>query len=106
MRLNDTVFELIENSNGLADQTTSLVFSSETSPFTATYDGPNITYGHAIVQGREMLYHAVNNKGEMSAGRAQVSFETAEDGAVMMILDWQWLTGDLSSGQSLWRQKR
>jgi Tfp pilus assembly protein FimT len=40
--------------------------------------------------------------GEIQAGRAQARFTDVEGSPIRMNLDWQWLTGDQSSGQSEW----
>jgi hypothetical protein len=95
-------FELVENTDGYAAASTLLKFDSSSDPYRATYIGPNLKFGQAIVSEYEMLYHAVNAEGIMSCGYAKVSFDVSE-GSTEMILNWQWLTGDKSSGVSRWR---
>lgn len=95
-------FELIENSDGHATTSTLLQFDSSSGPYRAIYTGPNVKFGHVIVSGNEMLYYAMDAEGSMSSGYAKVSFDVFE-GKTEMILNWQWLTGDKSSGVSRWR---
>ena len=93
------VFELSENTGGHASGATRMTFSNESDPFRATYTGPNISYGHAIVAGGVMLYHAVHSDGSLSAGRADVELSDEQ-----MLLRWQWLTGEPESGVSVWKR--
>lgn len=106
MDLSNKRFALITNESGLAADETLMVFDSNTNPYTATYTGPNIEYGHAIASLENdelvMLYHAMSKDGKMSAGKATVSFALATASKTQMQLHWQWLTGDLSSGSSKW----
>lgn len=98
------VFELLQNDDGLAASATKLTFSTDCSPVTATYHGPNIPFGHAILYENQMIYHAVSDTGELSAGLANVTFEEEDEMIVSMQLDWVWLTGPRSSGISRWRR--
>lgn len=97
-------FELIENSDGHASGSTMMRFEAASNPCKATYSGPNINFGQAIVQGNEMLYQALESDGKLTAGRATVSILEFEDQPLEMRLQWAWLTGDRSSGVSIWRQ--
>jgi hypothetical protein len=49
-----------------------------------------------------MLYHCVTTSGELKAGQASARFTTEADRRHWMKLDWQWLTGDRTSGRSEW----
>ncbi len=40
--------------------------------------------------------------GEVEAGRTHKRFALDEEDQMRMYLDWQWLTGDRSSGRSEW----
>ncbi len=108
MDLKNTRLKLIENKEGLASDETIMVFDDSDSPYKATYSGPNIKYGHAIVSNIDgkltMLYHAIAKTGELSAGKATVYLSKGRADAIEMQLDWQWLTGDLSAGISKWRE--
>lgn len=96
--MRNRTFELIENSDGHAAGATRMVFSDETQPYRATYSGPNVTFGHAIVEDGVMLYHARHADGSISAGQADVNL--TED---QMVLNWRWLTGEETSGVSVWK---
>lgn len=92
-------FELVENDDGHAAGLTRLSFDGSVNPTRGTYQGPNVVFGHAIVEDEVMLYHALDTSGGLSAGRADVEFD--EDAATMT-LRWRWLTGE-GSGVSVWR---
>lgn len=101
--LSNKSFELIENRGGHAAGSTVMRFDSSSDPNRAVYSGPNVKVGHAMVVGDEMVYHAVDFDGQLSAGRAKITIiESA--GETEMHLNWQWLTGDRSTGLSKWRQ--
>ena len=106
MNLSNKKFKLIENKEGLASDSTVMVFENSDLPYRANYTGPNIDYGHAIVSSEDgkltMLYHALSKEGELSAGKATVNLNKVSSGNLEMQLDWHWLTGDLSSGISRW----
>lgn len=108
MKLSNRKFKLIENKKGLAFGETIMVFDSTDSPYKAVYEGPNIDYGHALVSFENekltMLYHSLSLEGELSAGKATITLSKANSNNLEMQLDWHWLTGDLSSGISKWRE--
>jgi len=51
-----------------------------------------------------MVYHALTQQGELVAGKAQVQLVRKDLGNLEMQLNWQWLTGELSSGISRWEE--
>ena len=98
-------FQLIENRDGHVMGKTVMKFDQSLSPCIATYSGPNIVFGQAIVENGFMLYQALQTNGKLSAGKASVSYlKASEDRAAEMILNWRWLTGDRSKGTSRWKQ--
>ena len=97
-------FELVENNAGHAVSATIMRFGKSTESCTATYSGPNVTTGHAILRSDEMLYHAIDSNGKLSAGRAKVSITKTPVEVAEMRLNWTWLTGDKTSGISIWRE--
>ena len=97
--LRNHIFELQQNEDGHACEATTMTFDGSIHPFRATYCGPNVDFGHAIVENDVMLYHARDNSGNLSAGRARIELQGST-----MTLTWQWLTGDKSNGVSSWRQ--
>jgi hypothetical protein len=108
MNLQNKQFLLIENGDGLAASDTLMIFDDSCDPFHATYSGPNVSNGHVLVSFTNnkcnMVYHALASKTDLVAGKAEVSFVNSKTNENVMQLNWQWLTGDLSSGISLWRQ--
>jgi len=84
-----------------------MVFNHCTSPYEASYSGPNVSNGHALVFAKNdvlnMVYHAITSEGILVAGKAVVELTRASStNTLEMQLNWQWLTGDLSSGISKW----
>jgi hypothetical protein len=108
LALENRTFELYENEHGHASGNTVMVFGSASEPQTGTYTGPNVMYGQVIVVPGSstgvMLYHALTMDGDLVAGRATVSVQEHAGNPAEMRLDWQWLTGDQSSGTSVWRE--
>lgn len=102
--LANKTYELMENTTGHATHTTMMIFGPSSEPCKGVYSGANIIFGQALVNGQEMLYQAMETDGQLTAGRATVSLVTVPGRPSEMHLQWQWLTGDLSSGVSKWRQ--
>jgi len=109
MDLSNRKFELLENKDGLASSKTKMVFNKNSDPWEATFSGPNVFNGHVLVSksGKQidMIYHAQTPSGELVAGKAIVQLTKAEKNRFKMQLNWQWLTGDRSSGVSVWADK-
>ena len=99
-------FTLVSNNKGDASESTIMQFGTSIAPQIATYSGPNIVYGHAIVAGDEMLYHALGVDGNVKAGRAKVNLDGSDDQPLTMTLRWSWFTGDKTSGTSVWHETR
>jgi hypothetical protein len=103
-------FELTENRDGEAAESTVMSFGSESNHCRGIYTGPNVVLGQCLVYERssggivEMVYQAVDREGGLNAGSAIVSFEESREGECLMILEWTWLSGDKSSGISVWRE--
>jgi hypothetical protein len=109
MNLSNKIFELVENSSGHASAKTIMKFSEQTNPFIGTYSGPNNIYGQVIVRTSkdgltEMLYQSLTTDDELVAGKAAVTLSESENGKLVMQLNWQWLTGSLNSGISVWHE--
>ena len=109
MNLSNRQFELVENSDGHASAKTIMNFSEQAEPFLGTYTGPNTIYGQVIVKTTptgltEMLYQSLTSDGELVAGGAQVTLHEEDNQPATMQLTWQWLTGSLTSGVSIWRE--
>ena len=102
--LQSRVFELVENKGGHAASTTTIRFSNVPEPCTAIYSGPNISFGQAIVKDGEMLYQAIELDGTLRAGRAKIAIKATDGNPREMHLHWSWLTGEKSSGVSVWQE--
>lgn len=101
-------FALIENETGEAESGTTMRFGRRHKhAIEASYEGPNVSHGHALVTqtaagSTTMVYHALDADGALNAGTAKVIIEHVP---MTMRLEWQWLTGDRSRGTSLWRRR-
>ena len=82
-------------------------FTSDDGVITGNYSGGTIVAGHVLAKWVaeseiEMLYQGATTAGQVQAGKAYGRFRPNADGRLSMYLEWQWLTGDQSSGQSEW----
>lgn len=109
MNLAGTAFRATSNSdNGSSNAETVMRFTSDDGIVVAgTYAGGTIVTGHVLAKRidageLEMLYHGATKDGSHNAGRARARFISESDGSVHMYVDWEWLTGDKSKGQSDW----
>ena len=78
---------------------------------TASYRGGNIVEGHLIAKVQaggwlDMRYHHVNDRGELMLGTCRSTPERLPDGRLRFHEEWQWLSGDLSSGRSVVEEVR
>ena len=109
MDLSNKWFELVENSDGHASAKTIMKFSEQSDPFIGTYSGPNTRHGQVIVRTSkdgltEMLYQSLTTDDELVAGKAKVTLSEDKSEKLVMQLNWQWLTGSLNSGVSIWHE--
>ncbi len=108
MNLAGTTFRAVSNSkNGSLNTETVMHFTMDEGVVVGNYHGGSILVGHVL--GRrlgesdmELLYQGATVSGGIQAGRAQARFARNADGRPSMYLEWQWLTGDRSAGQSEW----
>jgi hypothetical protein len=108
MQLAGKTFRAITNTaSGTINTETTLTFVSEDGPLLGVYSGGTIVHGNVIAcrngeSSIEMLYQCLTVAGELQAGCALGKFEWGADQQLHMYLDWHWLTGDQSKGQSEW----
>jgi hypothetical protein len=108
MNLAGKTFRLVSNSkNGHVNSETEMRFTADSDIVEGTYRGGKVAAGHVLAKRTsetelEMLYHGATTDGAQSAGKARATFARDEGGLMRMHLDWQWLTGDRSKGQSEW----
>ena len=108
MNLAGKTFRAVSNSrNGQLNTDTEMRFVSDGDTIEAVYRGGTIAIGHVLAKRigereLEMLYHGATTAGAHNAGKARATFAPDDGGRMRMHLDWQWLTGDQSKGQSEW----
>ena len=108
MNLAGKAFRATSNSsNGNLNTETVMRFTSDDGIVVGMYSGGTIAVGHVLAkrtsaQELEMLCQGVTHDGAHNAGKARAMFASDEQGRLHMYLDWQWLTGDQSKGQSEW----
>ena len=108
MNLLGMTFRAVSNSkNGSLNTETQMHFTSDDQIVLGNYSGGTIVAGHVLGKRLgestlEMLYQGATTRGEIQAGKALATFVKDEEGHVRMHLDWQWLTGEQSRGQSEW----
>jgi hypothetical protein len=101
-------FRAVSNSkNGHLNSETEMRFTADDGIVVGTYGGGTIVVGHVLGKRTsatelEVLYHGATTDGTQSAGTAHATFSPDSEGRLHMHLDWQWLTGDRSKGQSEW----
>ena len=104
--LDGKVFRSISNTdNGDVGAETLFHYRQTADIVTADYDGGSIVVGHLIAKmlpdGRlDMRYHHLNEKGEFMLGTCLSTPDRLPDGRLRFREEWQWLSGDLSSGSS------
>lgn len=108
MKLTGLAFRAVTNSkNGSLNAETIMRFASDDPVIVGSYSGGTIIAGHVLAKRLdeseiEMLYQGATTAGQVQAGKARAQFRPNVDGRMSMYLEWQWLTGDRSSGQSEW----
>lgn len=108
MKLTGLAFRAVANStNGSLNTETIMRFTSDEAVIVGSYSGGTILTGHVLARRItdwevEMLYQGATVAGQVQAGKARAQFRPNAKGRMSMYLDWQWLTGDGSSGQSEW----
>lgn len=104
--LNHRVFRSVANSdNGDVGAETRFYYRQDGDLVTADYRGGDIRHGQLVALMHEdgsldMRYHHVTVTGEFKLGRCVSSPEILSDGRIRFHERWQWLSGDLSEGES------
>ena len=104
--LEGKVFRSVSNTdNGDVGAETLFRYRQTADIVTADYSGGNIVVGHLIARivagGRlDMRYHHLTDKGQFMLGRCVSTPERLPDGRLRFKEEWQWLSGDQSSGHS------
>ena len=110
MNLTGTSLRAHSNSNnGSLNSETEMHFTSDEDFIIGHYSGGTIVAGHVLGKRisdteAELIYQGATDKGLIQAGKAHATFSTDENNHLHMHLNWKWLTGDQTSGQSDWKQ--
>ena len=104
--LEGKIFTSLSNSdNGEVGSDTLFYYHQEGNLVWADYEGGSIVKGHLIAKmledGRlEMNYHHLNGAGGIMLGKCLSTPQLLADGRLKFQEQWQWLSGDQSSGYS------
>lgn len=104
--LEGRVFRSVMNTkNGEVGADTVFHYHQSGDVVSAEYRGGAILVGHLVARvlpdGRlDMRYHHVNADGELMVGKCLSTPELTESGKLLFKEEWQWLSGDMSSGYS------
>lgn len=100
-----TFVSITNTGNGEVDVETLFHYHQNGDIVTAAYGGGSIVKGHLIAKVRgdgklDMRYHHVNCNGDLMIGKCLSTPEIMEDGRIKLKEEWQWLSGDMSTGFS------
>ncbi len=107
MNYNNKTFRPIEQSpNGETSSDTIFTYRQKGNILTSEYHGGQIVRGHLIglvdkAGNIEMRYHQVNTKGELMTGKCKSHPEILANGKIRLHEEWQWTSGDASTGKSI-----
>lgn len=92
--------------NGETSVQTVFVYKQVGNILTSEYSGGNIMQGHLIglvdENGKiDMRYHQINIRGEIMTGHCRSIPEVLASGKIRLHENWQWTSGDGSTGQSI-----
>lgn len=93
-------------SNGEVDNEMIFQYQQKGNIVTCTYKGDSIITGHLLgtVDNEgiiNMNYHQINSKGELMTGKCTSSPCINSKGLIELYEEWQWTSGDFSSGKSV-----
>jgi hypothetical protein len=106
MNYNNRIFRGKTNSaNGEVSESTCFHYRQSADRIWADYAGGDIVTGH--LQGKvfadgslEFVYHHENMAGDLMAGKCRSVPHQNSDGKVVLKENWQWFTGDQTTGSS------
>lgn len=100
------IFKSIKNTeNGEVGEDTVFYYHQAGNLVWAEYEGGSIQKGHLIANvlssGQlDMRYHHINQQGNIMIGKCISTPEFTAEGKIKLSEKWQWLSGDISSGES------
>ncbi len=91
--------------NGRVKSDAVFIYAQIGNDFTAEYTGAGFIDGHIIgtftsPDTADLIYHCRADNGHLEAGTAAAKLTINADGLIGIFMDWQWLNGDKSAGQS------
>ena len=104
--LEGKLFASIQNTeSGEVNDETLFYYHQDGNVVWADYEGGSITKGHLIAtvieNGKlDMRYHHLNSDGKIMIGKCLSIPERLPDGRLKFKEEWQWLSGDQSTGYS------
>lgn len=107
MNYNNKIFRPINNSeNGETSEETIFHYKQSGQILTCTYSGGKITKGQLIglVDDKgniDMRYQQINTIGHIKTGVCKSRPEILKSGKIRLYEEWQWTTGDKTSGHSI-----
>ena len=107
MNYNDKIFTPISNTdNGETSENTVFHYKQIENILSCVYSGGKIIIGQLIgivdEKGHiDMRYHQVNINGELKTGVCKSRPEILLNGKIRLYEEWQWTSGDNSSGSSI-----
>lgn len=107
MNYNNKKFKAIANSpNGETSEETIFEYIQDGNILTSEFKGGLIKYGHllGLVDDKgniDMRYHQINTRGELMTGKCISQPEILPNGKIRLFEEWQWTSGDLSTGKSI-----
>jgi hypothetical protein len=107
MNYNNKKFKAINNSeNGETSDETLFFYKQSGQILSAEYSGGDIVMGHLIglvdPEGNiDMRYHHLNKMEKLMTGTCKSKPEILKNGKIRLHEEWQWTSGDLSTGKSI-----
>lgn len=107
MNYHNKRFRPIQNSNNAeTSEETIFHYQQEGDLLHCSYQGGQIKKGHLLGKvaedgAIEMVYHQINLEGELRTGICQSIPEIQANGKIRLHENWQWTSGDRSSGTSI-----
>ena len=104
---NKRIFKSISNSvTGEVSAQTRFYYHQKENLVWAIYEGGAIIFGNLIAKvlddnSLEMRYQQLNAQGELMTGKCLSKPEILANGKIRLFEQWQWTSGDLSSGESI-----
>lgn len=107
MNYHNKRFRPVQNTpNGETSEETIFHYTQSGPILTCSYQGGRIVHGHLIglvdADGNiDMRYHQVNDEGKLMTGQCLSTPEWLPNGKIRLHEEWQWTSGDHSSGSSI-----